>query len=71
MVFLSRDLDGWKGEDRLDAGSDLLPSTTGGFCGVGTGVGIELRRSCSTNEGSVIMEIASDKFDPRSRVLPE
>ena len=67
MVFLSRVLDGQKGEDRLDIGNDLIPSTIGGF----RGVGIESRRSYSTNEGSVIIEMSSDRFDPRSKVPPE
>lgn len=72
MVFLSRGLGDWEGEDRLDVESDLIPSTIGvGFCGVGTRVEIESRCSCSTNEGSVIIEISPESFDPRSKVPPE
>lgn len=72
MIFLSRGLGDWEGEDRLDVESDLIPSAIEvGFSGVGTRVEIESRRSCSTNEGSVIMEMFSDRFDLRSRVPPE
>ena len=69
MIFLSQGLGDWEGEDRLDVEGDLIPSTIEvGFCEVGTRVETESRRSCSTNEGSVIMEISSDRFDLRSKV---
>jgi hypothetical protein len=61
MVPLSQDLGGWKGGYRLEVGGDLVPSTIGGFCGAGTGVGIESRSSYSINEGSVIMETGSTR----------
>lgn len=72
LATLLRDLDGWKGrEDRLAGGSDLMPPVIGRFGGMCIEEGVEFRRSCSTNEGRVIVDIYSDGFDLRPKALLE
>lgn len=72
FVTLLRDLGGWEWrEDRLGDGGDLTPSAIGSSGGASIGEGIEPWCSCSTNEGSVIVDISSDRFDPQYRVPPE
>ena len=65
FTIILRDLGGWK-ENLLDEGKDLAPSST---ASARAGEGIELGRSCSTKEGSVIVDISSDMFELSSKVF--
>lgn len=64
------DLEGWK-EDRLDDGNDVAVSTVAVFGGASIGGGVGAGRSCSTKEGSVIVDGFCDVCEFPSKVWPK
>jgi hypothetical protein len=69
LATILRDLDGRK-EGRRGDGNDLAPSAIARPGDARIDEGIDEGYSCSTNEGSVIVDMSSDAFEPPSRVLP-